>query len=194
MLRATLRALSAYKLRLALSALSIILGVAFVAGTFIFTDSLKEGLRRPHIGGAGGPDRLARQAFETRYQSGNAPQTMPASLVDTVKSVDGVAAAEAAVDGAQRLGARRTASRWATAGPGSVGVGELDRGPRARAVDARAGVAPAGPDQVVVDENTADKAQVTSVAPSRRSCRAARRSSRRSSASPNRPWPVPARR
>ena len=163
MLRATLRALSAYKLRLALSALSIILGVAFVAGTFIFTDSLKKAF--DDLTSAGQADLIVspRQAFETRYQSGNAPQTMPASLVDTVKSVDGVAAAEAAVtvrnvsvlgpDG-KPLGNG--------GGPGSVGVGESWIAvPELAQWTLAQGVAPAGPDQVVVDENTADKAQVT---------------------------------
>ena len=41
MLRTALRTIAAHRLRLALTALAIILGVSFVSGTFVFTDSLK---------------------------------------------------------------------------------------------------------------------------------------------------------
>ena len=44
MFRAALRNLFAHKLRLGLTALSIILAVAFVAGTYVFTDSLRASL------------------------------------------------------------------------------------------------------------------------------------------------------
>ena len=41
MFRTTLKGILAHKLRLVLTAMSIVLGVAFVAGTFVLTDSLK---------------------------------------------------------------------------------------------------------------------------------------------------------
>ena len=40
MLRASLKSLAGHKLRLALSAVAVVLGIAFVAGSFIFTDTL----------------------------------------------------------------------------------------------------------------------------------------------------------
>ena len=40
MLKVTLKGLLAHKLRLGMSAFAIVLGVAFVAGTFVFTDTL----------------------------------------------------------------------------------------------------------------------------------------------------------
>ena len=42
MLRITLRNLRAHKLRLLLSGLAVVLGVAFVAGTYVFTDTLSK--------------------------------------------------------------------------------------------------------------------------------------------------------
>ena len=42
MWRTTYRSLMAHKLRLAMSGLAIVLGVAFVAGTLIFTDTLSK--------------------------------------------------------------------------------------------------------------------------------------------------------
>ena len=41
MLKATWRSLMAHKGRMLLSGLAVVLGVAFVVGTFIFTDTLK---------------------------------------------------------------------------------------------------------------------------------------------------------
>ena len=40
MFRATLKSLLAHKLRMGMSAFAIVLGVAFVAGTFVFTDTI----------------------------------------------------------------------------------------------------------------------------------------------------------
>ena len=42
MLRATLKSLLARKLRLTLTALSIVLGVGFVAGTYVLTDTMNK--------------------------------------------------------------------------------------------------------------------------------------------------------
>jgi putative ABC transport system permease protein len=42
MLRATLKSLLAHKLRLVLSAVAVTLGVAFVAGSFVFTDTIRK--------------------------------------------------------------------------------------------------------------------------------------------------------
>ena len=46
MLRATAKSLWARKLRLSLSALAIVLGVAFVAGSLMFTAMLRDGQRQ----------------------------------------------------------------------------------------------------------------------------------------------------
>jgi putative ABC transport system permease protein len=42
MLRATVKSVLARKLRLALSAFAIVLGVAFVAGSYVFTDTIDQ--------------------------------------------------------------------------------------------------------------------------------------------------------
>ena len=41
MLKATWRSLKAHKARMLMSGLAVVLGVAFVVGTFIFTDTLE---------------------------------------------------------------------------------------------------------------------------------------------------------
>ena len=42
MIRTALKTVFAHKLRLALTAMSVMMGVAFIAGTFIFTDTIDE--------------------------------------------------------------------------------------------------------------------------------------------------------
>ncbi len=161
MLRATLRALAAYKVRLALSALSIILGVAFVAGTFIFTDSLQKSFN--DLTSAGQVDLVIEPvaAFDAGFQNDGAVRTMPASVVTDVAAVPGVSEAVGAVvvrnvsvlgpDG-KPLGTG--------GGPGSVGFGEgwIDSEALAewRLVE---GDEPQGPDAVVVDQRTSDQAE-----------------------------------
>jgi putative ABC transport system permease protein len=45
MLRVALRGLLARKLRTVLTTLAVVLGVAFVAGTFVFTDTINESFK-----------------------------------------------------------------------------------------------------------------------------------------------------
>lgn len=160
MLRATLRSLFAYKLRLALSALSIILGVAFVAGTFIFTDSLQRAF--DDLTNAGQADlRIEpKAAFETRLTADAAPLTMPESVASQVAAVPGAAAVSSNVEvrNVTVLGADGKPV-GGQAGPGSVGIGEswttVEPLQQWRLVQ---GAAPTGRDEVVLDEQTAEKA------------------------------------
>ncbi|MGQ5261690.1 ABC transporter permease [Micromonospora sp. ZYX-F-536] len=84
MIRLTLRSLRAEALRMLLSALAVVLGVAFIAGTLIFVDGMRAGA----YDRAGAFDRHTDLAV---YATGDQP--LPASLVDRVRAVDGVAAA-----------------------------------------------------------------------------------------------------
>lgn len=160
MLRATLRALASYKVRLALSALSIILGVAFVAGTFIFTDSLKKAF--DNLTTAGQADLVVepKQAFETRFQSDVAPTTLPADLTDQIAEVPGAAEAVGVVSIRNVTVLGPDGKPLGTAGgPGSVGRGEswIDV-PALQEWTLASGVPPATATEVVIDENTAEGA------------------------------------
>jgi putative ABC transport system permease protein len=90
MLRATLKSLRSRKLRLALSGMAVVLGVMFVAGAFVLTNTLSRSF-----------DSLFSTAFANVdvQVSGLAPidegvsVSLPASLLDKVKAVSGVASA-----------------------------------------------------------------------------------------------------
>ncbi|MFB9837155.1 ABC transporter permease, partial [Actinoallomurus acaciae] len=97
--KVTLRNLVAHRLRLALTALAVILGVAFVAGTLVFTDTMS---RRFDELFADTGKNVAVQVRPKKVidtgDGGDAP-TVPASLVATVAAVPGVARAYGEVSG-----------------------------------------------------------------------------------------------
>ena len=89
MLRATFKNLLARKLRLALSAFAIVLGVAFVAGSYVFTDSLNKGFT--DIFAKVAPDVTVRpQTAQGSVDLGATSRTVPAAVINQVAAVDGV--------------------------------------------------------------------------------------------------------
>ena len=116
MLRAALRSLLQHKLRLVLTLVAVVAGVAFVAGTYIFTDSLKQSFDA--LFSAPQPDVIvsAQSAFGSGpgqggagggQAAGDVTPTMPESDLATVKAVSGVqtAVGVVAADGALVIGA-----------------------------------------------------------------------------------------
>ena len=85
----------ARKGRLALTFVSIMLGVAFVAGTFVFTDTIQARFDTLFTDVYAGVDATVR-APVPEFGGGETVEaaTIGRSLVDTARSVDGVAAAE----------------------------------------------------------------------------------------------------
>ena len=84
MFRATLKSLLAHKLRMGMSAFAIVLGVAFVAGTFVFTDTLNSSFTELFRQTA--PDVTVRPAKAAAAAAGGFTgadiRTVPASIVD----------------------------------------------------------------------------------------------------------------
>ncbi len=160
MLRATWRGIIAHKLRLVLSAVAVILGVAFVAGSYVFTDTLDRaftGLTSGAVGdvivraggGSGGPGAGA-----------GGTRTVPDSLVAELAAVPGAARADGrittfgtyVVDGAGKL----------IGGNGPPGIAvSFSSGPAANGVPTatlETGGWPGAVGDVVLDANTAARA------------------------------------
>jgi len=95
MLRATLRSLLARKLRLVLSALAVVAGVSFVAGTLVLTDTLNSTFTSLFAGITRNVDVDVRAVNKVDAASDNDRPSLPASLVDELRakfpgvSVDG---------------------------------------------------------------------------------------------------------
>src|SRR5215210_4697704 len=93
--RTTFQGVAARKIRLALTALSIMLGVAFVAGVYVLTDTLRQSFDVAFAQTGVGIDLVARHegAFEGDGQSRDRPQ-LPPEAVTRVRSLPGVAGAD----------------------------------------------------------------------------------------------------
>src|SRR5437016_2325484 len=96
MFHATWRSLLARKLRLVLSGVSIILGVAFVAGAFILTDTIGKVFDDIFAEGNAKVAVVVR-GTETPVSSQRNP--VPASLLPALRTLPGVTAAEGQISG-----------------------------------------------------------------------------------------------
>ncbi len=92
MFKAAWKSLMGRKLRLLMSTFAIVLGVAFVAGSLIFTDTLSRSFDAIFASSVG--DVVVRPEGGTSDDGTPTSKTMPASLVDELAGVDGAARAD----------------------------------------------------------------------------------------------------
>lgn len=97
MLRATLRSFLAHKGRLLLSALAVVLSVAFVAGSLIFSDTVSRTFDRLFASSSADVTVEPLEDLESSVPTG-AVRTLPAPLAGELTGVDGVASAHADVE------------------------------------------------------------------------------------------------
>ncbi|WP_326820499.1 ABC transporter permease [Streptosporangium sp. NBC_01756] len=147
MLRATLAGLRAHRLRLLLTSLAIALGVGFIAGTFVLTDTIDAGFTQKFTAAA---DRIDAAVTPG---SGGAAATVPrisGAVLERIRDADGVADAQGLVRGTSALIGKdgKAAGDRPTAGV-SVAEGPLNR------TTITSGAAPRSATQAVLDENTA---------------------------------------
>jgi len=155
MLNATLKGLLAHKLRLAATALAIVLGVSFVAGTYVLTDTITATFDNLFKQVTQGID-VAVRSQETfgGVQTGQTRDPLPASLLDQVKAVGGVKDAEGEVTGfAQFIG--KDGKPVTTGGAPTLGVSIGASQEFTAGSTLRSGRRPSGPGEVVVDAKTA---------------------------------------
>lgn len=92
MWRATIKGVLARKVRLALTALAVVLGVTFVSGTYVLTDTLKASFGTLFSQYAAGSDLVVR-AKAPFGREGGTRERLPEGLLGQVRSAPGVAAA-----------------------------------------------------------------------------------------------------
>lgn len=92
MLRVTLRSFWAHKRRLVSTVIAIVLGVAFMAGTFVLTDTLDQVLDDLFSENAEEVDAQVqgKVIFSDPFGGGDQRELLDASLVETVAAVEGV--------------------------------------------------------------------------------------------------------
>ncbi|HEX2433296.1 MAG TPA: ABC transporter permease, partial [Gaiellaceae bacterium] len=105
MVRFALKGLLGRKLRTALTAIAIVLGVAMVAGTFMLTDSIDQAFDTIFTDSRTGSDAVVtgKSAFDLSEGSGTNAPTLSESLVPEIQKLPEVAAAEGSVNGEAQL-------------------------------------------------------------------------------------------
>ncbi|MCK8680126.1 ABC transporter permease [Streptomyces lichenis] len=158
-LRTSLRNVLAHKGRMALSAVAVLLSVAFVSGTLVFTDTMNTTFDKLFALDASDVTVSPRGAGGEDDDSGPAtgrPEALPASLVERVAAVPGVESArgEVASTSVTVVDSHNKNMGSTTGAPTIAGnwtPGEL------RSMEIASGHAPRGPTEVLVDADTAEK-------------------------------------
>jgi putative ABC transport system permease protein len=158
-LKATLRSFLAHKGRLALSALAVILSVAFVSGSLIFSDTVTRTFDRLFASTAADVTVQPKQQDLGSARLSGAVPTLPAALRERVAKVDGVAAAraEVSVQNAVVVDAHHRSVGPTTGAPTIATAWHVTR---RSPVELTSGRAPSGAGEALLDADTAGRKHV----------------------------------
>src|SRR5690242_5424678 len=159
MFRVTFTGLLAHKVRYALTALAVLLGVAFMAGTFVFTDTIKhtfDGLFDDVYSHTSAVVR-AKQAYTPGANFSNQRRLIDASIIPTVRQVPGVTALSVGVEGyAQLVGRDGKAIGNPAAGAPTLGEAWTSGAELMEPYRFVEGRPPHAHDEVAIDKHSAD--------------------------------------
>ena len=158
MFKAAWKSLMGRKLRLLMSTFAIVLGVAFVAGSLIFTDTLSRSFDAIFASSVG--DVVVRPEGGTADDGTPTTKTMPASLVDRLAEVDGAARADGNVSSFSVFVVGTNDK--VVGGQGAPGIGlNWNDAPAANGLEGLEivdGRAPTAEGEIALDEGTAETA------------------------------------
>jgi putative ABC transport system permease protein len=154
-LRAAIRSVLARKVRLLLTGLSVVLGVGFMAGTFVLTDTMTSAFNQLVDTGYSSIDVLVRSsnAFTAQTSSLEEREAMPGSVLEQVAAVPGVARAVGDVIGYAQIVDPATGKVIGTFGPPTAASSWNDL---SGFTLKPGGSPPGGPNEVVIDAGTAE--------------------------------------
>jgi putative ABC transport system permease protein len=150
----TIQGVAARKVRLALTALSIVLGVAFVAGVYVLTDTLRKSFDIAFAQTGVGIDLVVRHegAFEGDGQGRDRPQ-LPESALAAARATSGVDKADGFVSGFARV-VDQDGDSVSSAGAPTVGI-SWSTTPGVGPLRIASGRAPVRGGEMAMDEGTA---------------------------------------
>ncbi|MEV6163082.1 FtsX-like permease family protein [Streptomyces sp. NPDC052052] len=147
----------AHKGRMALSAVAVLLSVAFVCGTLVFTDTMNTTFDKLFAVTAADVTVSPEDAGENDGLTENGkPATLPASVVEQVAGVTGAKYAEGAVSTSSVTVVDRHNENVGPTSGGPTLAGNWTRNDL-RSMDVTSGHAPRGPTEMMIDADTADK-------------------------------------
>ena len=163
MWRTTIKGLLAHKVRLALTALAVVLGVGFVVGTYVLTDTINRAFdnlfqdidRGVAVQVQSVPAFTANGPAGGNNSQGGQGERVPASLLDMIRAVPGVRDAEGGLAGyAQLVG--KDGKAITTGGAPTLGVSWVND-PQLSSLAIVQGHAPQASGEIAIDAGTARK-------------------------------------
>ncbi|HUQ22688.1 MAG TPA: FtsX-like permease family protein [Gaiellaceae bacterium] len=157
MTKFALKGLLGRKLRTALTAFAIVLGVAMVSGTYVLTDSMDKAFESIFTDVRTGSNVVisGKSPFDITEGSGVYEPTFDESVLEQVRRVDGVAVAEGSVDSESAILVDRKGKAIVGNAP-SLGFSIADPSSPFNPLTLVRGDWP-GPNEVVIDKATAEK-------------------------------------
>jgi putative ABC transport system permease protein len=164
MLKLTVKGLWSHRLRYALTGLAIVLGVAFMAGTLVLSNTMQKTFDAVFASANKGTDVIVRRDGSIKGDAGVTRDRVDAAAIDHVAAVPGVQAAAGAIESTIQLvkadGTLTTTEGLDTA-LGTNWIGNTRLNPFTLV----SGHAPAAANEVVLDKRTADQQHWTLGAP-----------------------------
>ena len=162
MIKVALRGLAGRKLRAVLTGIAIVLGVAMISGTYILTDTVQSAFNNLFTDTYAGTDAVVTgRGLDISIDGEKPPDPpIPASVLDTVRGVDGVALATGTVADEESTtiladdGTSASTEGWSTIG---FGIDTSPKYAQFNPLTLLEGKWPAGDDEVVIDAGTVDE-------------------------------------
>ncbi len=154
----TIKQLAANKIRLLSTSAAIILGVAFLAGTLILTDTIKGTLNDVLAEADAGTDAYVRSSSALELGYGQTAQPIDASLIDDIREVDGVDQLSISVSGYAQI-LDKSGKAVGDPSTGVLGMNWVTI-PKLNPFTLSSGRAPKGPNEIAIDKHSAKIAKL----------------------------------
>ncbi|MDQ1036742.1 putative ABC transport system permease protein [Streptomyces sp. V3I8] len=158
--KTSMRNFFAHKGRMALSAVAVLLSVAFVCGTLVFTDTMNTTFDKLFATASSDVTVSPKAASTNDTPQNGRPESLPASLVERTQQADGVKSAEGAVMSMNVTVVNSENENMGTSNGAPTIAGNWTKNDL-RSMEITSGHAPRGPTEVMVDADTADKHHLT---------------------------------
>jgi putative ABC transport system permease protein len=154
-----LKGLAGRKLRAALTAVAIVLGVAMISGTYVLTDTIKAAFSTVFTTVYAKTDAVitGKVAFGNSNTSNNLPPSFPESLLGKVRNLPGVAAADGGISDEAHLVGRDGKVIASGGAPGLAFSVHSGGDQRFNPLTLVSGTWPVGDHEVAIDAHTASK-------------------------------------
>ncbi|MEU6374197.1 FtsX-like permease family protein [Streptomyces sp. NPDC046909] len=155
-LKTSMRNFFAHKGRMALSAVAVLLSVAFVCGTLVFTDTMNTTFDKLFATTASDVTVSPKEAKSDDTPQNGKPASLPASTVQQVAKADGVKSVEGGVSSMNVTVVNSDNDNMGTSNGAPTIAGNWTKSDL-RSMEITSGHAPRGPTETMVDADTADK-------------------------------------